>query len=157
MSVILEPPQKKFKKEKCNIELDKVELNVPYAITINPCDKYQYFGMKNRINLFMKGLELDYRVYLPPNYSLYIELSEIGRLHWHGTIIYREYDEVIYFYMNKVNQLLKHCNIKIKPIKDEGWEEYHCKQYIFHKHIEFKTRFTFPIEEESFAKDMDDD
>lgn len=141
------------RKKKCNIELDKIELNKPYAITINPSDKYQYFGLKNRINLFIKGLELDYRAYLPPNYSLYIELSDIGRLHWHGTIIYRDMDEVVYFYLNKIHSLLKHANIKIKEITDEGWDGYCYKQHVFHGHIESKTRFILPITEESFQKE----
>lgn len=112
-----------------------------YSITINPSDKYQYFGKSDRMQqfrnhvhtglLFLKAMHIDYH--------LYTELSEPKdntkwskngpRLHCHGIIRFRSTLSIKNFLLMGIYNLTRWCIYDIDTIKDINiWEQYCLKQ-----------------------------
>ncbi len=119
------------------------QLNKPYSITIQPCDKYQFHGHPLR---FKKFYDLYYTLFqnFKGEYDLFIELSEPhqqlahqsagSRLHIHGTIQFRKTKHLGNFLMYFQHKLLKYGNLDIDTIKDLAvWYKYCTKQHILSK------------------------
>ena len=68
------------------IQPEKVELNTDYTITINPCDSRQYWNQKDRIECVSRDMALIIGQ-VSADWTVYLETSSVGRLHWHGNIL----------------------------------------------------------------------
>jgi len=109
-----------------------------YSITINPCDRYQYFGRTTRFQLFKNKW---YEVFLSKwcNYDLVIELSEPrdvlehkyqgSRLHLHGIIQFNSGHQIKHFLLHVMRELCQYGSINIDICPDmQYWYEYCNKQ-----------------------------
>lgn len=114
--------------------------NIPYSITLNPIDKYQFMGKIERLKRF-RNLVYEQFVSNWCEYELYIEISEPRgfktqgysgpRLHIHGTIIFRKNKEILDFLLDKYYRLLRWTSVDIDTISDKTkWKEYCIKQNI---------------------------
>lgn len=106
-----------------------------YSFTINPDDKVQYSGSKNRWAKVRKLLMEELLQYLPyiAELKLYPDLSipsplgggKYPRIHWHGTI---KFKDVIAFYTSYPQ--CSHYMFDTDTIDDkEYWKEY-CKKFL---------------------------
>lgn len=101
-----------------------LHINAKYACSINP--SFEPKDMKSANNLkdwqdklFRHLAELKYSIY-----NLYMDISESGRLHMHGSIIIKDR---ISFYYYDIPMLRHFCTYCIKPITSEQWSEYEQK------------------------------
>lgn len=129
------------------INMEDIDCDVLYPVTINPIDSYQHFSvvgcritscytsLKNKI-LFGSAAYAYFR--------LYPELSSKGRFHWHG---YVNIHDPIKFYLYSVPELLKKCTMVIKPVftKDIDWVKYCTKQHLFHTYITTHRLLQVPV------------
>jgi len=131
------------------LSLDMVDLqnyykcNTMYSVTLNPVDKYQYFGKVNRLRLFRSYC---YEQLLATNYryEYFIELSEPRgmktqgyngpRLHMHGTISFSTPKELGGFLMTGLYDLLRWTSVDIDTILNKViWDKYISKQHLIRK------------------------
>lgn len=121
---------------------DLVE-NKCYAITINPCDKYQHFHSMMRLEKCIDDLDkilADIGCY---EYVLYPELSPKGRFHWHGFFVVID---KIRFYSYSIPHLLRCGTVVLKELVDvEEWKKYVHKQDVLHRWINKNTKYFLPI------------
>lgn len=111
---------------------DKVALNIPYTLSINPDDNYQFFKETGRERIKKATNHMVYLLRQYPNIkmSLTIDVSRAGRVHWHGTIIFVHYDNIKDFYLEYIHSILEHHTVEIDTIKDiEVWNKY-CNKTI---------------------------
>lgn len=120
-----------IKKRNEIIDFEAVNTETDYAITINPCDKHQFFKDNHRIGTFMEDIHrILYNSSKVYKYRLYLEVSPKGRLHWHG---YIKIKDPIQFYLYSVPHMLALSTVVIKPIDDsEVWYNYCNKQLVLH-------------------------
>lgn len=121
-----------------------------YAITINPSDKHQYFGKKDRIQLFRNFLHeqllslSQWRI----GYSLCLELSEPKsnstaskngpRLHVHGIIRFTSTLSIKNFLLMGMYNMTRYSNYDIDTIDNmQIWYDYCHKQQHIMKEKEF--------------------
>ncbi len=119
------------------------QLHVPYAVTITPCDKFQYAGRVDRLNRFRNCW---YEEFLTINfkYEMFIEISEplnqkmlmkgtLGpRLHLHGVVQFKCKRELGEFLLNTVYRWLRMGNVYIHTISESDvWHSYYDKQHVF--------------------------
>lgn len=118
-------------------------LNTPYAITLNPIDKYQYLGSQSRLSKFRNHV-YENLINLNPDYHFVIEISEPRsfqkqgyagpRLHLHGVIIFKTSKQLHKFLMNDYYNLTRWTSIDIDTINDMTiWSQYCFKQKIIKK------------------------
>lgn len=124
-------------------EVMKMELCEPgkeYALTLAPSDDKQFWGEcklslngLSRVRMFYEQQKVSvYTILKRYDYKLDLECSPLGRLHWHGTIKFKNDDKIIDFYVNTVPNLIKGYTICVKPIKkQDGWDTYCKKQNRF--------------------------
>lgn len=102
--------------------------NIWYSITINPSDDYQLWDDEYRLtawySYFVKNLvNLLNKV---SRFELYPEMSDSGRLHLHGSIIFHD---VFKYKLEIVRPLQRMSNIDIDDVKFGGdWDMYIRKQ-----------------------------
>lgn len=105
-----------------------IKNDVYVSITINTNDTCQYFRFSTH-----RRLRYAVRIYYNicrlltnvAKFELYPELSEKGRLHYHGTI---KFDNVFEYYCHILPILSEISNVKLKPIDDiDGWKLYMLK------------------------------
>lgn len=123
------------------IELDKLIIDTKYTITINPKDEWQSFNSADRLALILapNNLRLSKIINDTACLVLYPELSQAGRYHYHGTIEFKSYDNIIKFMLHVIHKLLDVAHVEIDTISDETkWDTYIKKQQIFHNYI-YKT------------------
>lgn len=112
--------------------------NRKYSITLNPIDKYQYYGLPDRIQKF-RNFMYDHLLVLTCQYEFYIEISEPRgmhiqgyngpRLHLHGWLLFKTKSQLGSFLVNQYYMLLKISSVDIDTIDDEAkWLEYCQKQ-----------------------------
>lgn len=104
---------------------EEVDNTVTYSFSINPSKQYE--TQKNRLKLTQNDLckTLSYlgnkKVF---TFELYPELSQTGRLHWHGDI---KILDVLTFYTNLI-RIKDHNTFEIDTIDDmTKWNEYKTK------------------------------
>lgn len=115
-----------------------------YSITLNPTDKYQYFGKIGRFKLFRSFIfqEIQHWSQMGIDYELYIEISEPRgmkvppyrgpRLHLHGYINFKTISSIGYFLSLGYYKLLKFTSVDIDTIADpKAWLSYCKKQHLF--------------------------
>lgn len=123
------PPVPKFKREyDSKYTVPKPEHLIPntlYTLSINPEDKEQYFNEKDRVVRFKEQWYGRLLINLAPyaNYDLYLEISEAGRLHFHGTITVTD---VLGFYANAIPFMRANMTYEIDTIKDANWLTVYC-------------------------------
>ncbi len=132
------------------------QLNTLYSITINPCDKYQFFRRKERLALFRNKL---YEMFVSRwcDYDLYIELSEPrdtlihkyqgARLHIHGYIGFTHKDQLLHFLLYEMGRLCQLGSINIDTVSNvTTWTTYCHKQELFSKCYRRISNFVDPVE-----------
>ena len=103
-------------------------LDKDYSITINPCDRFQYFGDVDRINKLKKRYELLLLEYPNVEHELYMEISRTGRLHFHGSIKFTSHKALLHYFLIHINEIMEVSNIDIDELKDPiVWMEY-CRK-----------------------------
>ncbi len=121
----------------------KYQLHIPYAVTITPCDKYQFAGRVDRFNRFRNCWYEEFLT-LKCKYEMFIEISEpldqkmlmkgtLGpRLHIHGIIQFKTKRELGEFLLSTVYRWLRMANVYIHSISEsEVWDSYYQKQTLF--------------------------
>lgn len=109
----------------------------PYTFTIAPDDNHQQWNEEGARN--NKRLEVftdEYSLYLYKlmgshaiDYSLHLECSPGGRLHYHGIIMFKSKDAIKDFYVNVIHKLLNTNMVEIDTIADiDVWLTYCSKQ-----------------------------
>lgn len=124
-----------------------LHIDTEYAITVNPADKYQYFGKEDvheaprcdLVNKYFRNLMQDFSIN-QVEYKLLMECSEplrgnrrpdkaVPRLHYHGRIYFSSMESIRWFLMYGAGQLAAVCSYSIEPLKDpDGWDAYCNKQ-----------------------------
>ena len=111
-----------------------------YAFTLNPVDKYQFFGHKDRFRRF-RNFVYEQFLSFSARYELFIELSEprgmhtagyMGpRLHMHGTVCFETKKQLGDFLMNDYYSLLRWTSVDIDTVDCyETWLSYCTKQHL---------------------------
>lgn len=114
------------------LKIEDVKENVDYAMTIAPSDDHQYWNEEDRIEKF----ERYYKLYmisrlLPNTFSFNMEISPTGRLHFHGSIRFKNQKSILKFYLNDIRFLTLHNQIELDTITDNKvWSDYCHKQEI---------------------------
>jgi len=114
--------------------------NTKYSITLNPIDKHQYFGKKDRCRLF-RNFVYEQCLSLNCEYQLFIEISEPNgfhiqgyngpRLHLHGYILFPKPKALALFLVHDYYNLLRFSSVDIDTIKDKShWYKYCTKQHL---------------------------
>ena len=116
-----------------------------YSITINPVDRFQFFGNPLRLQKFRSHV---YEAFLPLEckYRLFIELSEPNgfktsgykgpRLHCHGIINFPKKKHLLSFLMDYYYRILRTMSVDIDTISDkEYWLNYCTKQNLIENNI----------------------
>lgn len=112
--------------------------NVKYTLTINPNDSFQFWDdildpyqrVKKATNHMRHVIRQN------PNFhmDLQMEISRNGRLHWHGTILFKTDDKILEFFLGFVHEFLTKHTMEIDIIstiqiskKWKDWDEYCLK------------------------------
>lgn len=115
------------------------KLNTEYSISINPCDKFQYNGRQERLNLFRKFVSEHVVGNIDCDYTFIIEFSEPRsdlkqgstgpRLHLHGIINFQTKSQLGQFLKIGLYKLLRHSYVDIDTINNKKeWMQYMTKQ-----------------------------
>lgn len=138
------------KKDRYTIpEYHDIELGKEYAISLNPCDKYQHFRSFKRPNEFMS--DTSHIRECIPHCRLYVEISKKGRLHYHGYMMIETEEELNEFYTYSIPKMISAGTICIKNIDDEKiWKDYCLKQAKYHKYIKMVTFQPIPYKRGSY-------
>lgn len=122
-------PPKSFNESQTLISIEDVIINVPYTFTVSPSDDYQYFNEDDREDKFYKLWKMYFRKWIDINVYLHPELSPRGRLHFHGTILFKTEKAIKKFYLFYVSDILRKSQIEIDTITDpDKWSLYCAKQ-----------------------------
>lgn len=111
------------------IKLEEVCKKTFYTLTVNPNDSRQFFDKDNRMTKFLSY----FKMYIVPMFigdvNGFIEISPTGRLHFHGTLKFRNNDQIYRFYLDNVHKLTTMCMLEIDTIDDiKVWNKYISKQ-----------------------------
>lgn len=125
-------PPKSFNEGQHIMSIEDVDIKVKYTLTISPNDDYQYFNHKSsdREKNFRESFEEFFTMvdFQGINIYLHPELSPRGRLHFHGTILFKTEKAIKLFYMDAIHVMLRRSQIEMDTIKDaEVWDTY-CKK-----------------------------
>lgn len=112
------------------IEPKSIGLDIMYAITINPNDDFQFWTDPESERIKKATNHLKYVIKHNPNYDfhLVIDVSRIGRIHWHGTIRFKHLNHVRMFYTEFLHDFLSKHHLDMDTIKDPVvWNSYMYK------------------------------
>lgn len=129
-----------------------MELNKMYSLTLNPVDKYQFYGQDLRLLKF-RNFVYEQLLTLAGDYTLVVELSEpLGmktqgytgpRLHMHGVIVFRKKEQLYKFLLTDYYKLTRWTSIDIDTIDDiTVWMDYILKQDLVPKKRRYFTNNT---------------
>lgn len=131
-------PSKTFSKSK-HVTIPYEDFNVGewYAITINPCDKYQHWEAGNRVGRLLTEIKSDIIFFNIMQYELWMEISSKGRLHFHGYVKAEKENEKNFFFISGLPRLLRKCTVVLKELDENEmeWNRYCRKQWQFHLYI----------------------
>lgn len=113
-----------------------------YEVTINPNDKYQYFGKgDSRLSVWVR--EVDERIQedlRDQDYVLYTDMSfphinvnakkdNLPRLHLHGTITFKTKTLMAKFWLTQMYNLSRWANVTVNVMREDAkeWDTY-CKK-----------------------------
>lgn len=101
-----------------------VQVGSKYTFTLNP--KEQHFGRECRFNFMYKHIFNILQCLHSCDYVLYPEISKLGRIHYHGTIVI---NDVVEFYVYDIPFLMDRFTFEIDTITDDDkWTKYMTKQ-----------------------------
>ncbi len=158
------------------------EPKTKYEITITFKNEYQFISHNNTIKQDLDaGLDFKFdmfkrlkehqkwftKIYLPilqstTEYSLYLELSDPQvlddiqwpRIHYHGTILFRNYEQILYFKLMYAHDLGSFGRIQINEYRPEYWNKYIKKDLKKIKKIFNKNKinyyYNFPSQKKDF-------
>jgi len=110
--------------------------NKIYAVTFNPSDEYQFFGLKDRFETWYNSFIVHLVKLLSPytSFKLFPEISEEGgRLHLHGEIMFTD---LFGYSLNVAHELKLITMVDIDTIAfGGGWEMYCGKQKFQNTHM----------------------
>lgn len=119
---------KQFTKKPLNVFLkpEEVYIGKLYAISVNPVAQPQ-IGRCLSFKEWYDSMEHLFRdVCIASEFRLYVEISPMGRFHFHGWMCVKN---IMNFYIYDVKTLTREQTCVIKEIEDpEVWEEYILKQ-----------------------------
>lgn len=120
-----------------SIKAELIKTDTEYAFTINPEKQFETYGF-NYYQEFMKYMIGKLGKLNNCKMKLFPEVSPIGRLHLHGTIIILN---VLSFYLTDIHLLQEIGAFEIDTISDvKIWETYITKQQLlFKEHFQIKT------------------
>jgi len=109
-----------------------------YSFTLMPINKYQFFGSVNRLRRFKDFCNEQFLTF-PAQYNLYIEVSEPRgmqiqaydgpRLHFHGTILFKNDHLIKEYLMRYYYKLLRWTAVEIDVCNHPKiWHTYCTKQ-----------------------------
>jgi hypothetical protein len=111
------------------LSIEDVKLDTKYTFTVSPCDDHQYFNEDDREEKFRKLFKMYFKKWININVFLYPELSPRGRLHFHGTIMFKTEKSIKKFFLFYVSDILRKSQIEIDTIGDaDTWRIYCSKQ-----------------------------
>nr|UOF80451.1 rep protein [Cressdnaviricota sp.]UOF81224.1 rep protein [Cressdnaviricota sp.] len=119
-----------------------VEPNIPYTLTINPNDDYQFFkeNMEDRIKKSVNHMNYILKNYTCLHINLQMDISRTGRIHWHGTITFPCEMSIKRFFFEIIHELLTKHIIEIDTIEDlVKWTEYMNKLKWLNVNVSTKT------------------
>ncbi len=113
-----------------------------YEITVSPDDRHQFFGRYGkRLQWFwtkIHPLLINALDHYDIEYKMYLELSEphinvnksstTSRLHFHGTITFKDDLSVGYYLLESQYKMSRWCNTTINDYRPDVWPEYIRKQ-----------------------------
>lgn len=111
----------------CCLKPEKTPSNTPLSISLSPSDKQQYYENPKRLEVFRSQLYGRLLIHVAPyaSYDLYVEISEAGRLHCHGTISIKD---VLGFYLYAIPFMRDAMTYEIDTINDmQTWINYCTK------------------------------
>jgi len=141
-----------YKKNTSILAPEEVNKDTLYTFSLNPDDDHQFWKENNSLQRELKFTDFWRKFlerYLTPvaQYDIHLEVSRLGRLHFHGTIQFKDIKE---FYLYTLHWMLHICQIEIDTIKDPlVWKEYCTKQNLLKFNLvstQFKVVLT-PIEQ----------
>lgn len=118
---------RKYKPRNDNIDMENIELNKWYSITINPEKQFEKDGYL-RYTSVLKHVQRVLNEYTSNiEYYLKMEVSKLGRVHFHGWVKYRKDISMIYICL--IPKLISIATISIDYIDDPDiWHDYVTKQ-----------------------------
>lgn len=116
---------------------EEMQTGIMYAFTINPSDNHQFYGEEERVDKFHKRWQdiLGSNLVLNgiADLDLTLEVSKMGRLHYHGVITVLD---KISFYVDFIPKIKNMCTFELDTMSDsDKWKKYCIKQDLFHKYI----------------------
>lgn len=135
------------------LEPEDVVLSRNYCFTVSPSDKHQSYGLNSttRVNEFMKHWKEVFDKWFDKistiRVKLRMEVSKQGRLHFHGWIKFRTYDDVKVFYVYIFPKIKDMCTLDIHEFtackangdefnsKYKTWTDYVNKQSLYKEYI----------------------
>jgi uncharacterized protein YvpB len=138
--------------------LEDIQLNIPYALTINPSFQHHsfiesYCAHQQILSDTLKGNS---------TFKLRPEIStKSTRLHYHGTITFHSHKHLVAFYFHQIPKLKDNSTFSIKPIQDYEWylycikQRHHMKPYLAYTNLPYKiTNKTLQLIASSNALDI---
>lgn len=104
-----------------------IKLDVKYTFTINPNDDFQYWkeNEKERIRMSIKHANYVLSKMSCARCWLKMDISRVGRIHWHGTIEFKTFKNLRRFLLEHIHDLTLKHTIEIDTITDEKtWNDY---------------------------------
>lgn len=130
------------------------KINTIYSVTLNPTDKYQFFGNELRFRKF-RNFVYEHTIGLHCDFNLIIEISEPHefkiaqykgpRLHLHGTLYFANTKCLGKFLMHDYYKLLRWTSVDIDTIDNlDTWHDYMMKQHLIKYNHLSNSLTTFP-------------
>ncbi len=109
------------------LPLEKVDPHIDYAITVNLPMKNLLEPVTKLYNRYKYFISRRLKPFIEHAFVCY-ELSNHGKLHFHGTIRFRSFSYIILFYRQDFN-----CAIKLDTLSHPDiWKTYCLKQSKYH-------------------------
>lgn len=122
---------------------EKVQLNVLYTFNLSPSDDHQFYNKPDdgRVKSMIRWFTTYVVSLFTARVDVYMEISRSGRLHFHGTIEFRNLNEIREFYLHAIHDIVKHSHLEIDTIVDPFiWHNYCIKsQHIIKCNIKSST------------------
>jgi len=124
------PPFKTPDLKQSILSPEKVEINVKYTFSINPNDDYQFWNdtEAERVKKATNHITWLCRKYCNIYFELFMDVSRVGRIHWHGTILFNNRLNIKQFFTEIIHDLTLKHTIEMDTIADpKKWLEYCTK------------------------------
>lgn len=119
-----------FTQRNKNVNIEEIEIGKLYAITLNP-EKQDFPAGVMRYNGITAELEKILRPWLGCiEYYLEMEVSKMGRIHYHGVIRFKKESDLYSWYADAIPRIAAKYTFEIDELNDYNvWIDYINKQY----------------------------